>query len=154
MKKLLNPLIFLLLIFSVACSHKIKKKNDSSEDTIIDLYFDSITVTSSGGFTGTTTGFLIEQNRNIYVQYHRPNKPYNEKFIRQTTVDSIKTVFQKVHESKIMDDQYNQPGNMTYSIKLRKGDFVNTISWADAQDSIETYVELYRYLRDFASGKK
>ncbi len=138
--------LFIILLLFTACS--VRKK--TTEQT---LPYDAIEVKSSGGFTGTTTGFLIQKNGEIFVIYHNAGKTYNQKFYRLSTVDSVSIMFAKVQSSGILDKPYNQPGNLTYSIMSRKDSSTNAVYWADGQDSIGNYISLYRELRKFASGR-
>lgn len=134
-----------LLVILAACSPRIKKTTVS--------YYDSVEVYNSGGFTATSTGYVIQKNGEIYLLYHFPNKPYQQKFYRQASMDSVNMVFSRIKESGVEMQQYDRPGNLTYAIKLQKDSSVHELRWADGQDSAKTYMELYRYLRAFASGK-
>lgn len=138
-------LFIFLILFSISCSPRIKKKAE--------LPFDAVEVSSNGGFTGTSTGFSIHKTGEIFLLYHLPGKPYNQKYHRQTTPDSVNIVFNKVLSSGIQNSNHQQPGNMTYTITLRKDSSIHSVYWADGQDSTESFKELYRYLRSFANGK-
>lgn len=105
--------LFIILIFFTACSVRKKKAE-------VSFPYDAIEVKASGGFTGTTTGFLIQKNAEIYVIYHTAGKSYNQKFYRQSTTDSVLKIFQTVYASKVLSDGYKKPGNLTYSILSRK----------------------------------
>ncbi len=137
---------FIILLLFTACSSR-KKLAERV------MYYDAIEIKSSGGFTGVTTGFLIQKNGEIYVIYHNAGKAYNQKFYRQSTVDSVYQMFSKVQKSTILEKPYNKPGNLTYSISSRKDSTTNAVYWSDGQDSISNYISLYRELRKFASGK-
>lgn len=139
--------LFIILLFFIACSPKIKKREP------LDLY-DAIEVKASGGFTGVSTGYLIQKNAEIYLIYHKAGKPYNQKFYRQSTIDSVNEIFSQLAASKILTKPYSKPGNLTYSISARKDSIDNSINWSDGQDSIQNYIKMYHVLRNFASGKK
>ncbi len=143
MKKIFIALFF----FTISCSPKIKKLN------YLDTY-DAVEVKNSGGFTGTSTGFLIQKNAEIYLTYHTPGKGYNQKFYRLSTVDSVNAIFEKLAKSTVFNKQYNKPGNLTFSITARKDTSIYSVYWADGQDSIQSYIDMYRSLRNFASGRK
>lgn len=139
--------LLIILIFFTACS--VRKKPAE-----LDFQYDAIEVKASGGFTGTTTGFLIQKNAEIYVIYHSSGKSYNQKFYRASTIDSVAELFQKVHSSGVLANKYNKPGNLTYSILSRKDSSTNAIYWSDGQDSIQNYINTYRLIRNFATGRK
>lgn len=139
--------IFILLIFFSSCS--VRKSNTERV-----FPYDAIEVRNSGGVTGVSTGFLIQKNAEIYLVYHQANKAYNQKFYRLSTVDSVYIIFQKLAESQILNKKYNKPGNLTYSILTRKDSLTNSVYWADGQDSISNYIEMYNLLRNFATGRK
>lgn len=139
---------YLLFIFVLsACSPKIKKQ-------IAKEYpYDVIEVTANGGFAGTTTGFAIQKNAEINLIYHLPGKSYQQKFFRLSTEDSVRMIFDKVWESGIYDDEFKKSGNMTYSITFRKDTSIKSIYWTDGLDSTGKYIEMYRLLRTFSTGK-
>lgn len=138
--------LFIILIFFTACSIRNKKAE-------VLVPYDAIEVKASGGFAGTTTGFLIQKNAEIYVIYHSAGKAYNQKFYRMSTTDSVAQLFQKVYSSSILNKPYKKTGNLTYSILSRKDSTTNAVYWADGQDSIGRYIEMYRVIRKFASGQ-
>ena len=139
--------LFIILLFFTACSPKIKKLEHIN-------YFDAVEVKNSGGFTGASTGFLIQKNAEIYVTYHTHGKGFNQKFYRLSTVDSVNKMFAILAKSNVLAKPYNKPGNLTYSIISRKDSTTNSIYWADGQDSIQNYIQVYNTLRNFASGRK
>jgi hypothetical protein len=139
--------LFIILMFFTACSPKIKKLEYIN-------YYDSVEVKNSGGFTGASTGFLIQKNAEIYVTYHTPGKGFNQKFYRLSTVDSVNKMFALLAKSNVLAKSYNKPGNLTYSIITGKDTTTSSIYWADGQDSIKNYIEVYNTLRNFASGRK
>lgn len=141
--------LFIILMLFMACSSRKK----AIEQSILIFPYDAIEVKASGGFAGTTTGFLIQKNAEIYVIYHNAGKAYNQKFYRSSTVDSVSKLFAKVQSSGILEKPFNKPGNLTYSIQSRKDSTLNAIYWSDGQDSIGNFIELYRELRKFASGR-
>jgi hypothetical protein len=138
--------LFIIMLLFTACATRKKA-------VVQEMPYDAIEVKSSGGFTGTTTGFSIQKNGEIYVIYHNAGKSYNQKFYRMSTVDSVGLMFAKLQSSHILEKPYNKPGNLTYSILSRKDSLTNSVSWADGQDSISNYINLYRELRKFASGR-
>lgn len=131
----------------MACSSRPKKAE-------LNFPFDALEVKTSGGFAGTSTGFVIQKNAEIYVIYHTAGNSYNQKFYRSSTVDSVAQLFQKVYSSSVLSKKYNKPGNLTYSILSRKDSVINGVYWADGQDSIQSFIENYRAIRNFATGKK
>ncbi len=143
----MKNLFIILLFFVTACSPKIKKLAYLN-------YYDAVEVKNSGGFTGASTGFLIQKNAEIYVTYHTPGKGFNQKFYRLSTVDSVNAMFAMLAESTVLAKPYNKPGNLTYSIITRKDSTTSSIYWSDGQDSIQNYIQVYNALRNFASGRK
>ncbi len=137
-------IVFVLIVAS--CSPKIKK--------IPSYPFDVIRVTRGGGFTGNVTGYAIDKNGEISNVYQLAGKPARQTFLRLTTPDSVKLVFDKVLSTGIHQVNHQVPGNMTYNIILQKDSIIHTISWAELNDSTQSYANLYQYLRSFASGKK
>lgn len=138
---------FILLIFLCSCSIR-KNKNE------LQFPYDAVEVRNSGGFAGVSTGFLIQKNAEIYLIYHQSNKSYNQKFYRSSTVDSVYAMFNKLASSSLMNKKYNKPGNLTYSIITRKDSLTQSVYWADGQDSISNYIEMYNLIRNFATGRK
>ncbi len=138
---------FIILLLFTACSTRHRKAE-------ISFPYDAIEVKASGGFAGTTTGFLIQKNAEIYVIYHTAGKSYNQKFYRASTTDSVAQLFQKVYSSGVLTKTYKKPGNLTYSILSRKDSITNAVYWSDGQDSIKNYIETYRLIRNFASGRE
>jgi hypothetical protein len=139
--------LFIVLMFFTACSPKIKKLEHSN-------YYDVVEIKNTGGFTGASSGFLIQKNGEIYVTFHLPNKPFNQKFYRLSTIDSVNKMLEMLATSKVMAKPYHKPSNVTYSISTRKDSVSNTVYWADGQDSVQNYINVYRVLRNFASGRK
>lgn len=139
--------LFIILMFFTACSPKIKKLEYIN-------YYDAVEVKNSGGFSGTSTGFLIQKNAEIYITYHTPGKGFNQKYYRLSTVDSVNAMFAMLAKSNVFAKPYNKPGNLTYSIISRKDTTTNSVYWADGQDSIQNYIQVYKALRNFASGRK
>lgn len=137
---------FIILLLFTACSSRQKRVEQT-------VPYDAIEVKASGGFAGTTTGFLIQKNAEIYVIYHTAGKAYNQKFYRMSTTDSVAQIFQKVYSSGILYKPYKKSGNVTYSILSRKDSTTKAVYWADGQDSIANYIEMYRMVRKFASGQ-
>jgi hypothetical protein len=137
---------FIIFLLFTACSSRQKRVEQF-------VPYDAIEVKASGGFAGTTTGFLIQKNAEIYVIYHTAGKAYNQKFYRMSTTDSVALLFQKVYSSGILNKPYKKPGNLTYSILSRKDSTTNAVYWSDGQDSISGYIENYRMLRKFAFGQ-
>ena len=86
--------LFIILLFFTACSPKIKKLEYIN-------YYDAVEVKNSGGFTGASTGFLIQKNAEIYVTYHTPGKGFNQKFYRLSTVDSVNKMFAILAKSNV-----------------------------------------------------
>ncbi len=137
---------FIILFLFTACSSRMKKAEYV-------FPYDAVEVRASGGVTGIATGFVIQKTGEIQVIYHLPNKSFNQKFYRTTTLDSVKLFFDKLQASNVLTKPYNKPGNLTYSIVARKDSSTSTIYWSDGQDSISNYIEMYRMLRGFASGR-
>lgn len=138
---------FIILLFFMSCSSRIKNSEQ-------DFPYDAVEVKSSGGFTGISTGFVIQKNAEILVLYHQPGKSFNQKFYRSSTLDSVYKMFTFLESSKILNATYNKPGNLTYSITVRKDSTTKSIYWSDGQDSIQNYIKVYNTLRNFASGRR
>ncbi len=142
---------YITLCFCVCVFFACASKKQADKKT--EYPFTSIQVGSSGGFTGAASGFIVQDNGEIYVYGHQAGRPYQQQFLRSTTLDSVNMVFDKVLKSGIHDDQYNKPGNMTYTMVFKKDSSIHSISWSDGQDSIQSYIEMYRFVRGFASGR-
>ncbi len=138
--------IFLFLLPGLfSCSPAYKKFQSNA--------FDSVTVMANGGVTGSGKGYVIQQNGEVYVQFHYPNRPYDQKFYRQANTDSVLHLFYRLEQSNMMQSFHNEPGNMSYSIQMQQGDKIHIVVWSDGQDSTQSYIDMYRMLRSFAEGK-
>lgn len=115
--------------------------------------FSSVEITASGGVTGGTSGFLIQENAEIYLTGQVPGRAYQQKFHRSSTVDSVMQIFEMLQAKRMDQVQHNIPGNITYGIIFQRDSLRHAIYWADGQDSVAQYTEMYKYLRGFASGR-
>jgi hypothetical protein len=135
---------FAMVLF--AC--KSKQINQNTRAT-----YSSVEITASGGVTGGTSGFLIQENAEIYLTGQLPGKAFQQKFHRSSSVDSVKRIFDFLSKKDFDKAQHNVPGNITYGIILQRDSIRHAIYWADGQDSVAQYTEMYKYLRGFASGR-
>ncbi len=127
-KSLLAGGIIMLLF---ACSGPEKLVSDNSKDKI---YFGK-----SGGFTNISTEYVLIEK---YVF-----KQEGEKFtmIRKLSEDQVKGVQNLVNNIDFSKLNLNEPGNMTYHIRLVKSGSTHELKWTDSAQNSQIR-ELYKAL--------
>jgi hypothetical protein len=139
-------LYILAVIFTVliACSPKVKKSSEA---------YDRIRFGEAGGITGAETYFILHKNGELFRQFRFPNKPYGQKFVRQTTVDSTMMIYTKVRPLDQL--KYKTTGNITYILEFQKDSLIHTITWGfEKNDTTDDLRRIYADLKQFASGLK
>ena len=141
----MKQLLVILLVFFSACAvQKSPVKNYS---------FDVLSVSRAGGFTGNVSGYSIDRNGEISLIYQFKGKPAQQQFFRQTTLDSVQMLFDKVEQSGINQMTHHENGNMTLQIAFQKAGDIHAISFIEAKDTAKKFSPIYYEIRDFAAGR-
>ncbi|MBN1144162.1 MAG: hypothetical protein JXA72_07055 [Bacteroidales bacterium] len=119
----------IMLLF--ACSGPEKLLSDASKDRI---YFGK-----AGGFTNISTEYVLIEK---YV-YKREGEKFN--MIRKLSGDQVKSINILVNAIDFSKLNLNEPGNMTYHIKLVKAGSVQEVKWSDTSENSKIK-ELYKAL--------
>lgn len=135
--------IFCLLL-SACAIHKTPIKNYS---------FDVVSVSRAGGFTGNVSGYAIDKNGEISLIYQFKGKPAKQQFLRQTTIDSVQMLFDKIEQSGINQISHHENGNMTLQIAFQKAGDIHSLTFLEALDTAKKFSPIYYEIRDFASGR-
>ena len=141
----MKQLLVILLVFFSACAvQKSPVKNYS---------FDVLSVSRAGGFTGNVSGYSIDRNGEISLIYQFKGKPAQQQFFRQTTLDSVQMLFDKVEQTGINQMTHHENGNMTLQIAFQKAGDIHAISFIEAKDTAKKFSPIYYEIRDFAAGR-
>lgn len=141
----MKQLLVILLVFFSACAvQKSPVKNYS---------FDVLSVSRAGGFTGNVSGYSIDRNGEISLIYQFKGKPAQQQFFRQTTLDSVQMLFDKVEQTGINQMTHHENGNMTLQIAFQKAGDIHAISFIEAKDTAKKFRPIYYEIRDFAAGR-
>jgi hypothetical protein len=141
----MKQLLVILLVFFCACAvQKSPVKNYS---------FDVLSVSRAGGFTGNVSGYSIDRNGEISLIYQFKGKPAQQQFFRQTTLDSVQMLFDKVEQTGINQMTHHENGNMTLQIAFQKAGDIHAISFIEAKDTAKKFSPIYYEIRDFAAGR-
>jgi len=141
----MKQLLVILLVFFSACAvQKSPVKNYS---------FDVLSVSRDGGFTGNVSGYSIDRNGEISLIYQFKGKPAQQQFFRQTTLDSVQMLFDKVEQTGINQMTHHENGNMTLQIAFQKAGDIHAISFIEAKDTAKKFSPIYYEIRDFAAGR-
>ena len=141
----MKQLLVILIVFFSACAiHKTPLKNYS---------FDVLRVSRAGGFTGNVSGYSIDRNGEISLIYQFKGKPAQQQFFRQTTLDSVQMLFDKIEQAGINQLTHHENGNMTLQITFQKAGDIHSISFIEAKDTAKKLSPIYYVIRDFAAGR-
>ena len=141
----MKQLLVILLVFFSACAvQKSPVKNYS---------FDVLSVSRAGGFTGNVSGYSIDRNGEISLIYQFKGKPAQQQFFRQTTLDSVQMLFDKIEQTGINQLTHHDNGNMTLQIAFQKAGDIHAISFIEAKDTAKKFSPIYYEIRDFAAGR-
>jgi len=141
----MKQLLVILIVFFSACAiHKTPLKNYS---------FDVLRVSRAGGFTGNVSGYSIDRNGEISLIYQFKGKPAQQQFFRQTTLDSVQMLFDKIEQTGINQLTHHENGNMTLQITFQKAGDIHAISFIEAKDTAKQFSPIYYEIRDFAAGR-
>ncbi len=141
----MKQLLVILIVFFSACAvQKTPVKNYS---------FDVLSVSRAGGFTGNVSGYSIDRNGEISLIYQFKGKPAQQQFFRQTTLDSVQMLFDKIEQTGINQLTHHDNGNMTLQIAFQKAGDIHAISFIEAKDTAKKFSPIYYEIRDFAAGR-
>lgn len=119
----------LMLLF--ACTGPEKLVSDTSKDRI---YFGK-----SGGFTNISMEYLLVEK---YV-FRREGEKFS--MIRKLSGDQVKSINNLVNAIDFSKLNLNEPGNMTYHIRLVKAGTTHEVKWSDTSENNQIR-ELYKAL--------
>lgn len=131
-------IISLVLLYSFALPEK--SVNDSKTDRI--------SFGRTGGFTNMTVEYALFGNGKVYRV--KDNDLVKVCRIKKELVSEIECSFKC---SGFRDLVINEPGNMTYFIKVVKADYQNEVRWSD-NDQNPQLKALYDSLMDIVKGKE
>ena len=127
-----NITIFGIFILAFSCMNPQKLLTDPSKDRI---YFGR-----SGGFTNIPLEYvLFEKGQLFKIDQDSLLK------VRRLTQKQVKTLDSLLTETEYEKLDLNEPGNITYHIKLVKSGSEKEIKWSDSSDN-ESVKELYNAL--------
>ena len=84
----------------------------------------------SGGFTNVPTDYLINGDRKVFK--HETDKYIYLKTISKQELTNLKQIFEKSEFSTLV---LNEPGNMTYFLKVKDSSYENDVQWNDQSDA-------------------
>ena len=120
-----------VIMLSLACSGPEKLVSDTSKDQI---YFGK-----SGGFTNISTEYLLVE------KYVFKREGENFSMIRKLSGEQVKSINALVNALDFSNLNLNEPGNMTYHIKLVKAGTAHEVKWSDTSENSRIR-ELYKAL--------
>ena len=141
----MKQLLVILLVFFSACAVQ--------KSPVKNYTFDVLSVSRAGGFTGNVSGYSIDRNGEISLIYQFKGKPAQQQFFRQTTLDSVQMLFDKVEQTGINQMTHHENGNMTLQIAFQKAGDIHAISFIEAKDTAKKFSPIYYEIRDFAAGR-
>lgn len=101
-----------------------------------------ITFGKGGGFTGAVTEYTLLENGQLFKK-DGVGKEMLE--IKSTKRKMAKKVFQQMNELKLMEKNFNHPGNIYYFIRCKANGQENYLSWgaSDHQpdDQLKSFYE-------------
>jgi len=104
-----------------------------------------LTFGTSGGFAGTTSENYFFENGQFMHHTSRPNNTITHKNIDQQIIDQVFSNFYTLGFDKL---DINDPGNLNYYIKMKKGDDEKTLLWGG--NNIETPRLLLDYFKNLS----
>lgn len=131
-------IISIVLLYSLASPEK--ETNDSKTDRI--------SFGRTGGFTNMTVEYALFENGKVYkIQDSGKVKVCR---IKKELVSEIEC---SIECNGFRDLAVNEPGNMTYFIKVAKADWQNEVRWSD-NDQNPQLKTLYDSLMDIVKAKE
>lgn len=122
-------MIIILSVLTMSCATQKQAKNPTT--SFIEIRFGS-----SGGFSGMTYEYLLNQVGKVY-------KKSNDKLnlINQIESIEIENIEKQIAELNFKDIELNEKGNMTYFIEVQTSTYENRITWSDQtqNDSIKQF---------------
>ncbi|NQU86809.1 MAG: hypothetical protein HQ541_13720 [Mariniphaga sp.] len=116
----MKKLYLLLGILYLVCSCTSSKKLNTNKYSL-EIHFGN-----SGGFTNSQTEYVLNKNGKLNMIVN--NNETEITILEKSTIRKIKKLLKSLDfENLIIDD----PGNMTYFIKVKTTDFENSAKWND-----------------------
>ena len=101
----------------------------------------------SGGFTNVPMNYLINGDRKVFK--HETDKYIYLKTISKQELANLKQILEKSEFSTLA---LNEPGNMTYFLKVKDNSYENNVQWNDQSDA-ESAKLIYHQLVELVKSK-
>lgn len=114
----------------------------SSEEVQSPELFDKrkITFGSGGGFAGTITEYCLLENGQLFG---KQTKMLDWQSMDTLDKTKVKQYFKQIDKLKLMDVNFDNPGNWSYFITINDGGKDHKIRWSMEQKPIGTNVETF-----------
>ncbi len=99
-----------------------------------------LTFGSEGGFAGTTSEHYIYENGQVFRYRSRKGSTHELGRIDQAVVDQL---FHNYNVLGIANYDLNDPGDLTYFIKMQDGDQMNAVKWGGRNEETPPIVLQY-----------
>jgi hypothetical protein len=88
----------------------------------------NILIGSGGGSTGLWEGYIIQSDTQI-LSWKGRKAGDNPTFLKNYTNEFPKKIWEIVQKDSLSNVKYQNPGNLSYIIKISVNDSINTIIW-------------------------
>lgn len=135
----MKKLIFILCTISLVAACTSSKKLNSEPATF------EVGFGNYGGFTGSSTVYLISGNGQVFIVENINRQPHQT--ISKKKIEKLKEHLNSIGFENL---KVNEPGNLTYFIKVKTGNSENTVKWNDETkntDLKETYKMLFEIIK-------
>lgn len=90
----------------------------------------AITIGSGGGFAGSYSGYLMEEDGGIYSWSREGNGSEMRTFLF-TEPDSVREYFIALDSIRFRSIEFDRPGNLTEVVELRDDDSSHSVRWGE-----------------------
>lgn len=90
----------------------------------------AIRIGSGGGFSGIFSGYLFNDNGNVYRWKTGPGE-FEDTELLFSEPDSVRQFFTILDNAGFAACAFNHPGNITEFVELRRNDSIHTILWGE-----------------------
>lgn len=136
--KLTFSLIGLIILLTSSCKTQQNFTPDNFEGRML-------TFGTEGGFAGTTSEHYIFENGQLFSFESRQGQTLEGAKIDQNVVSQVFASYTTLGFDKL---ELNNPGNLSYYIKMKTGDQERTIKWGGPNE--ETPEVLKQYFKNLA----
>jgi hypothetical protein len=131
-----------VVVICMACGQKMLDK-PAEQNTSVPF---KLVIANSGGFSGLSTGFTLDQTGRIEHWQHFPAGKDSILWSRQTKSSSILTFKKQLEDLGVLNRRIQQSGNMTTQVTYTLPDTTYTWYWSQA-----TKTELSGWVREVES---